>query len=321
MYYILLFCGLLLCEIGYIKLARKYLIGAKEESRSSHKGYKLSGGGIIFIISAIIYYAYTTVASRQSFSVEFNLMISGAVILAIVSFIDDIKNLSPGLRLLVHLLVIGITYSSYLTSGQYDIYILILLGGIGFINAYNFMDGIDGIMVGYSIVTLGTLCYYNHLIFSHTDPFILTLIIANVIFAYFNFRKKSICFAGDIGSIVMGFFIAYLIIKLIAATHDATILIFLIVYAVDTVFTIFQRLFAGENILLPHRHHLYQLMANNWHKPHYVISLGYAITQLTINAIYILLPDHLHWTYFILTTISLSAIYFILKFPTLRPQR
>lgn len=320
LYYILLFVILVICEVGYIKLARKYLIGAKEEKRSSHKGYRLSGGGIIFILSAIIYYIYNRFAGHR-LPAEFNTMIIGAIALAIISFIDDIHNLSPGIRLFVHTLVIGTTFSSYLISGQYDIFLLILLGGIGFINAYNFMDGIDGIMAGYSIVSLGTLYYCYISIPDFSETFILTILIATIVFAFFNFRKQSVCFAGDVGSIVMGFFIAYLIIKLIAYTHDATVLIFLIVYAIDTVFTIFQRLFAGENILLPHRHHLYQLMANQWHVPHYKISLGYDVTQLAVNVIYFIIPVYLHWTYFILVTIFLSVIYFILKFPALRPYK
>ena len=320
LYYILLFALLLICEVGYIKLARKYLIGAKEEQRSSHKGYKLSGGGIIFIFSAIIYYIYSLITHTYILPSDFGIMIAGATTLAIISFIDDIRNLPPGIRLLIHFLVIGITFSSYLFSGHYDIFLLILICGIGFINAYNFMDGIDGIMAGYSIVTLGTLYYCYISIPGASDSFILSLLIASLIFSYFNFRKKSICFAGDVGSIVMGFFIAYLIVRLITYTLDATVLVFLIVYAVDTVYTIFQRLFAGENILLSHRHHLYQLMANQWHKPHYIISLGYALTQSVINVIYFMLPSSLHWTYFILVITLLSVVYFIIKLPALRHE-
>jgi len=317
LYYIFLLGILLACEIIYIRIARKYMIGAKQEQRSSHKGYKLSGGGIIFIIAIWIYTIFNI-----PHNTNFWIMLGGASILAVVSFADDLNNLSPKIRLLVHAIVVGTTFLPFIILGKYDIFLLILLGGIGFINAYNFMDGIDGMMAGYSLVILSTLYYCcTYFCLSINENLILTLLISIGIFAFYNFRKKAICFAGDIGSIVMGFFILYLMVNIIVTTHDASILIFLIIYAIDTVFTIFQRLFAGENILLPHRLHLYQKMANQWQIPHYKISIGYAITQLIINIGYFIIPNYLHWTYFILVTTILSILYFVLKFPALRPSK
>jgi len=104
-----------------------------------------------------------------------------------------------------------------------------------------------------------------------------------------------------------------MIIELCWATADATSIILVSVYGIDTAYTIVQRLFAGENILLPHRHHLYQVLANQWNIDHCKISLYYACTQLTINIIYILIPRDLHWTYFIFIIIILSCVYFTLK--------
>ena len=100
---------------------------------------------------------------------------------------------------------------------------------------------------------------------------------------------------------------------LILKTSDASLIIFLIVYAVDTVFTIFQRLYAGENIFLPHRLHLYQILVNKWGIEHYKVSIYYATTQLLINIVYILIPNDFKWSYFIVIVIILTIVYFILK--------
>ena len=111
----------------------------------------------------------------------------------------------------------------------------------------------------------------------------------------------------------MGFFILYLMSELIFIAKSASIIVFLIVYAVDAVFTIFQRLFAGENIFQPHRLHLYQILANQCKIAHYKIALSYSILQLIINIGYILISEELRWTYFIVVTIILTIVYFSIK--------
>lgn len=315
LFYIILTLALIVAEMGYIRIARHYNIGAHVEKRSSHKRYNLSGGGIIFILSAIIVWICPEFQwPHYQQPPQFNLMMVCAILLAVVSFADDLRNLSPGLRLFIQIIAVALTFHTYLVYNQSDIFLLILICGIGFVNAYNFMDGINGMMAGYSIVTLVTLriCFND---MPEFRPFVNTLIIAAAVFAAFNFRKNAKCFAGDVGSIVMGFFILYLMVSLMAHTGDATIIVFLIVYAIDTVFTIFQRLFTGENILLPHRHHLYQVLANQQQMPHYVVSLSLCAVQAMINLLYFLIPDTQRWTYFILVTGILTAIYFIVKIP------
>lgn len=320
LYYILLTIALFTVEMLYIRLARRWRIGTHAVNRSSHSGYKLSGGGIIFIIAALIVWACPGFpASQYNLPDGFPLMMVCALMLAVMSFVDDMRDLSPGLRLLVQLVTVALAFHSYLVYSRLDIFLLILICGVGFINAYNFMDGINGIMAGYSIVTLVTLriCFEP---LAEFRPFINSLMLAAAVFAWFNFRRKALCFAGDVGSIVMGFFILYLIVSLIAYTGDATVLVFLIVYAIDTVFTIFQRLFTGENILLPHRRHLYQVLANQRQLPHYAVSLWFCLTQAVINALYFITPPTQRWTYFILVTSLLVAAYFTIKIPARKDE-
>ncbi len=309
--YILSFIILVAIELVYFRIARHFHIGDSVTPRSSHKKYKLTGGGIIFIIAAIIYYLWEPAPKP----LRFDLMMAGAIVLAIISFIDDIRNTSPLLRLFIQSVVIIVAFYYNISWGFIDIFIIVTLCGLGFINAYNFMDGINGITAGYSLVVLGSMLYCSITIPTYPVPqeMIILLIISMSIFAFFNFRKQAVCFAGDIGSIVIGYFILYMIIELCWATADPTCIVLVSVYGIDTVFTIIQRLFAGENIFLPHRHHLYQVLANQWEIEHYKVASYYTLTQLGINILYFNIPSDYRWTYTIIVIISLSIVYFTLK--------
>lgn len=312
-FYIILFAILLLCELVYFRIARYYKIGDNVTHRSSHKDYQLTGGGVIFIISATIFWIWYSIWQQAPPIPHFSTVMNISLGLAFLSFWDDIKDLSPVMRLVCHIIAVAVTFYFILEHGYINIYILVLVGGVGLINAYNFMDGINGITAGYSIVTLCTLLYCYIETPGIPTEFIVSLLIATIIFTFYNFRKKAICFAGDVGSIVMGFFILFLSVELILLRNDATIIVFLIVYGVDSVYTIFQRLFMGENIFLPHRHHLYQVFANQWKIPHYKVSIGYCSTQLIINILYFFVPEVYKWSYVMIIIMLLSIIYFISK--------
>lgn len=311
--YSIILISLIILEILYFPIAKHYNIGNDVTPRSSHNKFRITGGGFIFFVSAVLFYTLFSVNLPNSFPI----MLVGATVLAIISFYDDIKNLTPWIRLIIHIIVVAVTFNQIFIGEYYDIYLLLLICGVGFINAFNFMDGINGILVGYTIVTLSTLLYcFTTLPGEYScgiSLFILSLIISTLVFGVLNFRKTAKCFSGDVGAIVMGFFILYLVVEYILKTSDASAIVFLIVYAIDTVFTIFQRLFAGENIFLPHRLHLYQILANQWGIQHYKVSLCYAATQLIINVAYLIIPEEFRWTYLILGTSILTIIYFILK--------
>ena len=102
---------------------------------------------------------------------------------------------------------------------------------------------------------------------SFAEPaLIYTVLCSVVVFCFFNFRRKAKCFAGDVGSVSIAFILLFLIGKLILKTEDFSWMILLAVYGVDSVLTIIHRLMLHENIGLPHRKHMYQLMANEFEK-------------------------------------------------------
>ena len=120
---------------------------------------------------------------------------------------------------------------------------------MGILNAYNFMDGINGMTGLCSLVILGSLQYVNLKITPFADADLIWYpMIASVVFLFFNFRKQAKCFAGDVGSISIGFWVVVLLLRLMIKTHDLIWISFLLVYGVETCGTIFHRILRGENI-------------------------------------------------------------------------
>jgi UDP-N-acetylmuramyl pentapeptide phosphotransferase/UDP-N-acetylglucosamine-1-phosphate transferase len=105
---------------------------------------------------------------------------------------------------------VGVPLSPLYLSLLSVLYVII---GIGTINMFNFMDGINGITGIYSLAVLSGLFFINaneHLVH---DDLIIFPAISLLIFGFYNFRKKALFFAGDIGSIAIGvliFFIGFL---------------------------------------------------------------------------------------------------------------
>lgn len=173
------------------------------------------------------------------------------------------------------------------------------------------MDGINGITGGYSLVVLGSLAFINHWVVSFVEPdLIYTMLCAVLVFNFFNFRKRAKCFAGDVGSVSIAFIILFLIGKLIIDTEDFSWIVLLAVYGADSVLTIVHRLMLHENIGLPHRKHLYQIMANELKIPHVAVSLTYMVVQGVVVAGYLVLREY-GYVYLAGSILLLSILYLL----------
>lgn len=264
----------------YFKVADRYNIIDKPNQRSSHTEVTLRGGGIIFWFSALIYFVQ---------HIENNcFFFTGITLVSVVSFWDDIQSLSNKIRISIHFTAITLIFYDLGVFTLVPIWGIIVtyILAIGLINAYNFMDGINGITGLYTLVVLGSMLYINTKIQLFTDgSFILYAMIASLIFLFFNYRKKAKCFAGDVGSIAISFWVIYLVLKLILLTNSLIWLLFLAVYGVDAICTIIHRLYLKQNIFEAHRLHLYQVLSNEYKIDHRLVALFYAIAQLLISVI------------------------------------
>ena len=276
MYYIIILVLLFVAELFYFRVADKFNIIDKPNERSSHSRITLRGGGIIFYFGALAYFL--------SNHWEYPWFMLALTLITFISFVDDIRSTSQGLRLVFHFTAMALMFYQWgLFSLSWWWIIIALIICTGIINAYNFMDGINGITGGYSLVILGALAYINSEITTFVEPALINTVLCSVlVFCFFNFRKKAKCFAGDVGSVSIAFILLFLIGKLIIKTEDFSWIILLSVYGVDSVLTIIHRLMLHENIGLPHRKHMYQLMANELKIPHVGVSLIYMGAQALV---------------------------------------
>ena len=302
MYYIIILVLLFVAELFYFRVADKCNIIDKPNERSSHSRITLRGGGIIFYFGALAYFL--------SNHWEYPWFMLALTLITFISFVDDIRSTSQGLRLVFHFTAMALMFYQWgLFSLSWWWIIIALIICTGIINAYNFMDGINGITGGYSLVILGALAYINSEITTFVDPALInTVLCAVLVFCFFNFRKKAKCFAGDVGSVSIAFILLFLIGKLIIKTEDFSWIILLSVYGVDSVLTIIHRLMLHENIGLPHRKHMYQLMANELKIPHVGVSLIYMGAQALVILGYFCFVRYGYW-YLLGIIVLLSGIY------------
>jgi UDP-GlcNAc:undecaprenyl-phosphate GlcNAc-1-phosphate transferase len=279
-------------EICYFKIADHFNIIDKPNQRSSHTQITLRGGAIIFPIALII--AVLFYQPNQYY------LAIAVFAIATISFLDDVITLDNKLRIGVHLLSVLLILFQVFVNQKIPIlslfnlvsFLLILASIvliIGIINAYNFMDGINGITVLYSALTFLSIWLVQitlGIALLEKEIWII-LLAALAVFAYFNLRKKAKTFAGDVGSISIALLICYLILNLIITTGDLKWLLLLGVYGLDAVATIISRLIRKENIFEAHRSHFYQFLANDKKLDHVLVSIIYALSQLFLNIIII----------------------------------
>ena len=302
MYYIIILVLLFVAELFYFRVADKFNIIDKPNERSSHSRITLRGGGIIFYFGALAYFL--------SNHWEYPWFMLALTLITFISFVDDIRSTSQGLRLVFHFTAMALMFYQWgLFSLSWWWIIIALIICTGIINAYNFMDGINGITGGYSLVILGALAYINSEITTFVEPALINTVLCSVlVFCFFNFRKKAKCFAGDVGSVSIAFILLFLIGKLIIKTEDFSWIILLSVYGFDSVLTIIHRLMLHENIGLPHRKHMYQLMANELKIPHVGVSLIYMGAQALVILGYFCFVRYGYW-YLLGIIVLLSGIY------------
>lgn len=317
--YIIIAAILLAVELVYFKVARHFGIVDRPSKRGSSQAVVLRGGGVIFPVAAVgLFFADGFLQP---------LFMLGLLMVSLLSFIDDVRSLSPKLRLPIQfvgmlLLIVQLLLLSTDSLTTLSAAVIIVIGLIvctGAMNVFNFMDGINGITGGYAFVVLLALVFtfrQGDVGSFHADGFLpdgifsiaVTALIADLVFCFFNFRKRARCFAGDVGSVSIAFIILFLLGYVMVRSHDVSWLAFLVVFGVDGCLTIVHRLMLHENISLPHRKHAYQIMANELHAPHLAVSLLYMILQATCCVIYFLHPGYLT---LVLEMLVLSAAYIL----------
>ena len=240
-------------------------------SRSSHATPTLKGGGVVIMFTFIAFLMGLYYLDILSSKIYLDLVMCSCVI-GLVGFMDDIKEVNPRIRLVIHFLTAAI--GLYLLNGFKEVLFLgdtVNLGFLGnvlamiyivwFLNLYNFMDGIDGIASLQAITVCGAFAFINFWIFPSFDLWKVSLLFTSCIlgFLYWNFPKAKI-FLGDTGSGFIGLFLALFSIEA-SNNHPVLLWVFLIlmsVFLVDATLTLFYRIYNNEVIFKAHSSHAYQ---------------------------------------------------------------
>jgi UDP-N-acetylmuramyl pentapeptide phosphotransferase/UDP-N-acetylglucosamine-1-phosphate transferase len=308
--------SLMLGGIGAWKIGKwGYLLGLvdKPNNRSSHDRPTPKGGGI-GILAAFIF-ASLILKLPLAFCIP-------AALLALVSLYGDKYDLSPKVRLPLQFIA-GFFFLFLIsdiwtpTSVLWFIFLSVFI--VASANWYNFMDGINGIAGMSGIVGFSLLAVFNILSNGDAKYSILSICIAFSCLGFlpFNFPKAKV-FMGDVGSILLGFVFASLVILFSNNLFDFMCLVsFLFPFYADELMTMAVRIKDGENLFKPHRRHLYQLLANEMGIAHWKVSLGYGLLQLFGGLVILIIRPF--GIYFILAVLLLffsgfiGANYFVRK--------
>ncbi len=180
----------------------------------------------------------------------------------------------------------------------YLVWLPVLVFIVGTANFYNFMDGIDGIAGITGFLAFLLTGAYAGLAGMGPDMALFSLSMASACLAFlcFSFPKASV-FLGDVGSILLGFVFACLVVFLSRNLSDFLVMAgFLSMFYFDELFTMAGRIRNKESLVEPHRKHIYQLLVNEAGIAHWKVSLGYGLAQLAIGGSAIWLqPKGIGW--------------------------
>ena len=270
--------GLLLlsASICYFMIRRVRILDVPNE-RSSHETPTPTSGGIAIVVTfligviAVYGFAEETMIKGSYFSG----FVFSALLVAGISFYDDMIDRPFFLKLVGQMIAAIVVMSFGLVMNEFRLpwfekvhagaagYIITFLWIIGLTNAFNFMDGLNGLAGGTAVITAFFFCLIS---FTQGSVFVYiicyTIIAGSFGFLLFNFPRARL-FMGDVGSSFLGFVFATLAI--IAALYDYShtslfvmpLLLFNFIF--DTFYTFMRRMVNGENVFTGHKTHLYQL--------------------------------------------------------------
>ena len=283
--FVAVFCVSYLAVASYRRWTIKQNFLKVPNERSSHNEPTPHGAGIVIVIICLLTYVPISLLATGTFSWGY---ICGAAMIALISFLDDIRSISFPLRLLVHcaaavLLIAdtetwhGITMLGNFKFGNWG-YVITFLWIVWMVNSYNFMDGIDGLAGLQAVVAgLGWLCL--GIIMGMPVIFLFSGVIAaaSLGFLVHNWNPAHI-FMGDVGSAFLGFTFAALPLMARTSVNKSPDLLpiaavlFVWFFLFDSMVTILRRAIRGEKIWVAHREHLFQRL----------VSAGFSHRSVTI---------------------------------------
>ncbi len=322
-YYLIAPVCFIIFTLMYIRIAHFYKIYDHPVGRSSHLNRTITGFGV-FVLFGLLLYSVAFPYTLKSF------FIIGLLMISTISYIDDLVFVKHFIRLVFQifalvLMAIELPFNYMMDFEKIPLIIAIVILGIGVLNAFNFMDGINGMLGLTNLVILLSFLWLNsnsvdiqgNQISFIRNEFLYTYIIGVSIFLGLNLRRKAIVFAGDTGSIALAFIVLYLMLNLIFKTGNYAYFLLFSVFGIDAGLTVIFKLLLRENIFVPHRDFLFKKLVHVGKYKHVNISIIYASLQALINVIVIALPLQgrlsAQLSILFIFTITLCAVYIFIR--------
>ena len=231
-------------------------------ARSSHRTPVPRGGGVAVI--TVIIALLLLEATYGILTKEVAIILGATLIVAGISFWDDLRGLPAWARLISHIAAVGAGIFTLPDHGIFQGWLPERLDHMAaavlwvwFINLYNFMDGIDGLAALETVAISLGLVVVSVLAGTGVDLWPMVIAGAAVGFLIWNFPPAKI-FLGDVGSVALGYVLGYLLLMLASHGAWAAAIILPMYYLVDATITLFQRGIRGKKIWEAHREHAYQ---------------------------------------------------------------
>lgn len=304
---VLLLLVLTVCAAGtaiFVRLSRKQGILDVPNERSLHDVPVPVGAGLVIsatvLAALVVYFLLRDDGFNGSFA-RFAAYFIASAVLVVVSWLDDLRHVPAWVRFGIHALsALAILWFSpvwEMESGfrQWSFAGAVFVWMVGFTNAFNFMDGSDGIAGSQAVAAglgwgvLGAVLGSEAVSFAG-----FAIAAASAAFLYFNWEPAKV-FMGDSGSAFLGFSFAafpiFAIADLDPLTPGSADRWLIVLYAValtwpfvfDSSVTFFRRLFKGERVWEPHRKHLYQAMVMRG-IPHSAVAAVYGVSGIVCSA-------------------------------------
>ena len=238
-----------------IKFFEKFFLD-NPNTRSLHIKPVPSAGGLSFVIPLLIYDLIFFYFRNFEGDVPLSLL---CIPLIFISFLDDLKKVSPKLRyffqLLTSFLILGFSNINLfllnpILNSLFCIFLVFFITAV--INFTNFMDGSDGLVTGCMLVFFLIINYKLN-----SNISIIILLGSLGTFFYWNWNPAKI-FMGDIGSTFLGVYFVANVLQFEDFNEMVGLLLIASPFFGDSLITIFRRFFKRQNIFKAHRQHLYQ---------------------------------------------------------------
>ena len=289
-----------------IKFIQYFKLFDVPDARKEHCSPIPTMGGIASIaglaISLLIWYPF----SNDTFTICFFLSIA---VLLVIGIFDDLKNLPAKYKLVMQLAVAtmiavsGVRITSF--NGLFGIYELnetaqysiTIIAIAGITNAFNLIDGIDGLAGGLGFMSLIVLGLFLTLSGDSSNAITAFALCGGLLgFLYYNFNPAKI-FMGDTGSLVLGFVIAVLCVRLIQINpvegsllvHSPVFVLSVVIIPVfDTLRVFMIRIWQGRSPFSPDKNHIHHLLTNNGWSHSFTAKMIYGVHAIMLMLGYFL---------------------------------